>query len=99
MVNYFSHLTAAQRYAQSRPYFHPIVIDRIKKALNLQDAVTTAVERGQERLEDLFSWLLDALTPFFTQPKHAFIFGTVVTYLKKDVQQQYFESVSTDLLP
>jgi SAM-dependent methyltransferase len=30
MMNPFEHQTAARRYAQSRPYFHPLVIERIK---------------------------------------------------------------------
>lgn len=32
-MNYFAHQTAAERYAQSRPYFHPLVIDKIKVRL------------------------------------------------------------------
>lgn len=30
-VNYFSHATAAERYAKFRPYFHPLIIERLAR--------------------------------------------------------------------
>ena len=30
-MNYFANPAAAERYAKSRPYFHPLVVDRIKE--------------------------------------------------------------------
>ncbi len=29
-MNYFSPRSAAERYAKGRPYFHPLVVERIK---------------------------------------------------------------------
>jgi SAM-dependent methyltransferase len=45
-MNYFAHQTAAERYAQSRPYFHPLVIDRIRAFLALQKPLPVAVDVG-----------------------------------------------------
>jgi hypothetical protein len=35
MTNYFAHATAAERYARSRPNFHPLVIERLREYLAL----------------------------------------------------------------
>jgi SAM-dependent methyltransferase len=43
-VNYFAHSSAAERYAASRPYFHPIVIARIREFLALGEPVPHAVD-------------------------------------------------------
>ncbi len=46
IMNYFAYTTAARRYAQSRPYFHPLVIDKIKAYLDLQTPVAHALDIG-----------------------------------------------------
>ncbi len=43
-VNYFEHETAARRYAESRPYFHPLVVRRIRDFLELREPVPTALD-------------------------------------------------------
>ncbi len=43
-MNYFAHQTAAERYAQGRPYFHPLVIDKIRAFLALQKPLSVAVD-------------------------------------------------------
>ena len=43
-MNFFAHQTAAERYAQGRPYFHPLVIDRIRGFLKLRGPVSIAVD-------------------------------------------------------
>jgi SAM-dependent methyltransferase len=43
-VNYFAHQTAAERYAQSRPYFHPLVIERIRAFLGLASRVPVGLD-------------------------------------------------------
>jgi ubiquinone/menaquinone biosynthesis C-methylase UbiE len=43
-VNYFAHQTAAERYARSRPYFHPLVIGRIRSFLKLEGTVPVALD-------------------------------------------------------
>jgi len=43
-MNYFAYATAAERYARYRPYFHPLVIARIRQFLRLQEPVDCAVD-------------------------------------------------------
>lgn len=43
-VNYFAHRTAAERYAKSRPYFHPLVIERMRTVLDFAWPVRNAVD-------------------------------------------------------
>jgi len=43
-MNYFAHETAAERYARSRPYFHPLVMQMIRRFLRLESAVAVAVD-------------------------------------------------------
>jgi ubiquinone/menaquinone biosynthesis C-methylase UbiE len=45
-MNFFAHPNAAKRYAFSRPYFHPIVIKRIKEYLHIDQAVKKALDVG-----------------------------------------------------
>ncbi len=45
-VNYFASRSAAKRFAQGRPYFHPIVIGRIKERLALTLPVQRALDVG-----------------------------------------------------
>ena len=45
-MNYFAHKSAAKRYANARPYFHPIVMQRIKAFLNLQQPLQNALDVG-----------------------------------------------------
>jgi SAM-dependent methyltransferase len=43
-MNYFAHASAARRYASSRPYFHPVVIERIKVHLKLEQPILKALD-------------------------------------------------------
>ncbi len=43
-MSYFAHRTAAERYARSRPYFHPLVIDMIRERLALAAPVGRALD-------------------------------------------------------
>jgi SAM-dependent methyltransferase len=45
-MSYFAYRSAAKRYASFRPYFHPIVIERIKVFLRLQEPVSRALDVG-----------------------------------------------------
>ena len=45
-MNFFSYQTAAARYARCRPYFHPVVVDRIKAYLKIESPVTQALDVG-----------------------------------------------------
>lgn len=44
--NHFIHPSAAARYADSRPYFHPVVIERIRVVLELRAPVDHALDVG-----------------------------------------------------
>lgn len=46
MENFFAYQTAAERYSQSRPYFHPLVVGKIKEFLQLQEPVAQALDVG-----------------------------------------------------
>jgi ubiquinone/menaquinone biosynthesis C-methylase UbiE len=43
-MTYFSYQTAAARYAQGRPYFHPLVMEKIKTTLGLHALVARALD-------------------------------------------------------
>jgi len=45
-MNFFAHKSAAERYAQHRPYFHPLVIEKIKLHLELNTPVERALDVG-----------------------------------------------------
>jgi ubiquinone/menaquinone biosynthesis C-methylase UbiE len=42
--NFFAHASAAERYAKARPYFHPLVIERIRAHLHLEQPVPQALD-------------------------------------------------------
>jgi SAM-dependent methyltransferase len=46
MRNYFAYQTAAERYARSRPYFHPLVISRIKEYIRPPGPVPQVLDVG-----------------------------------------------------
>ncbi len=43
-MNYFAFDSAAERYARNRPYFHPLVMDRVKAFLDWQEPLTFGVD-------------------------------------------------------
>lgn len=43
-MSQFFHADSAERYARSRPYFHPLVVDRIATFLELREPVATALD-------------------------------------------------------
>lgn len=45
-MNFFSSKSAAARYTAGRPYFHPIVIERIKRFLSLDKPLARALDVG-----------------------------------------------------
>lgn len=45
-MNYFAYQSAARRYASSRPYFHPVVIEKIKTFLRLQEPISRVLDVG-----------------------------------------------------
>jgi ubiquinone/menaquinone biosynthesis C-methylase UbiE len=45
-MNFFVYKSVAERYAKYRPYFHPLVIAKIKDYLQLQNPLGFAVDVG-----------------------------------------------------
>jgi ubiquinone/menaquinone biosynthesis C-methylase UbiE len=45
-MNFFVHKSVAERYAKYRPYFQPLVIEKIKAYLNLQESIGFALDVG-----------------------------------------------------
>ncbi|MBC8142146.1 MAG: class I SAM-dependent methyltransferase [Armatimonadetes bacterium] len=45
-TNYFAYKTAAERYAQDRPYFHPLIMDKIREQLAFERPVGDALDVG-----------------------------------------------------
>jgi ubiquinone/menaquinone biosynthesis C-methylase UbiE len=43
-MNHFIHQSAAERYARGRPYFHPLVIERVRTFLQLDRPVSFALD-------------------------------------------------------
>jgi len=43
-MNFFAYKSAAERYAQNRPYFHPLVIEKIKQYLDIKMPVKHALD-------------------------------------------------------
>ncbi len=43
-MGYFAHRTAAKRYARGRPFFHPLVIDRVRETLGLRAPLPRALD-------------------------------------------------------
>src|SRR2546421_9728514 len=45
-MNYFGPKSAAQRYAKGRPYFHPLIVSRIKEFLQVTEPLSSALDVG-----------------------------------------------------
>jgi ubiquinone/menaquinone biosynthesis C-methylase UbiE len=45
-MNYFSPKSAAQRYAKGRPYFHPLIVKRIREFLPIKERLFSALDVG-----------------------------------------------------
>ncbi|HSJ88259.1 MAG TPA: class I SAM-dependent methyltransferase [Anaerolineales bacterium] len=45
-MNFFEYKTVAERYAKSRPYFHPLVTQKVKAHLGIQRTVNFAIDVG-----------------------------------------------------
>jgi ubiquinone/menaquinone biosynthesis C-methylase UbiE len=45
-MNFFAYKSAAERYANHRPYYHPLVISRVKSQLGLSKPVRRALDVG-----------------------------------------------------
>lgn len=45
-MNFFGYKSVAERYAKSRPYFHPLVVEKIRTHLQLRKLVDVALDIG-----------------------------------------------------
>lgn len=46
MVQFFGHDSAAQRYARARPYFHDLVVEKLKGYIGLNERIGVALDVG-----------------------------------------------------
>ena len=44
--NQFLHQTSAERYHRARPYFHPVVVEKIREHLQIEGPVASALDVG-----------------------------------------------------
>ena len=45
-MNYFSPKSAAERFANGRPFFHPVIIKRIEEFLSITEPLSSALDVG-----------------------------------------------------
>ena len=63
-MNYFDSRTAAQRYSAARPYFHPLVIEKVKDFIGIDkpapQALDVACGTGQSTvaLKEIAEWIV-----------------------------------------
>ena len=101
-MNYFRHDTAAARYARGRPYFHPLVVARIRAALRLTAPLPRALDvacgTGQSTvaLEALAARVVGtdrSRAMLAAAPRHP-----RVAYVAAAAERQPFAGASFDLL-
>lgn len=101
-MNYFSSQGTAERYAQSRPYFHPLVMSRIRHFLGADHEVCKALDvacgTGQSTLalKELAGWIFGA-----DPSSHMLEQATrdpSIQYLKASAENLPFVEASFDLL-
>jgi ubiquinone/menaquinone biosynthesis C-methylase UbiE len=58
--------------------------EELSAYLTTQSNVIRATEQGNERVDDVYRWLVTQTTPFFTKQKESFIFEGYIWYLQKE---------------
>jgi SAM-dependent methyltransferase len=101
-MNYFAHASAAMRYASSRPYFHPVVIERIKAYLKLEQPISNALDvacgTGQSSLS--LKAICENVTGVDVSPEMLEFArqNSGIEFLESDAENLPFEDSSFDLL-
>ncbi len=101
-MNFFVYKTVAERYAKYRPYFHPLVIEKVKKYLNIQRPVEFALDvvcgSGQSTvaLKEIAKFVIgmdiSAEMLEFTEKKSG------IQYIQGSAEELSIKSDSSDLL-
>lgn len=92
-MNFFDSRTAAERFARGRPFFHPLVIDRIREILSLNKPVHSALDIGcGTGLSSL------ALKPIAHRVAAMDLSARMISYAKKETGVSYLVA-SGELLP
>lgn len=91
-VNAFAHATAAERYARSRPYYHPIVVDQIRLALGLSAPVSRALDVGCGTGQSAFALLDLAQEVVGVDPSPA-----MLAYAPEDSRLTFVDAPAEDL--
>lgn len=58
--------------------------DELSSYLTTQSNVISSVEQGDEKIEDVYNWLLSEAKPYFATEKETFIFTGYIWYLQKE---------------
>jgi hypothetical protein len=80
---------AAQQYgfdfAHHENYENEVhfTVESIAAYLITQSNVIAATEQGNEKVENVYSWLMTQIKPFFSSEEAAFTFGGYLWYLRK----------------
>ncbi|SRR6266487_483627 len=101
-MNFFVYKTVAERYAKYRPYFHPLVIEKVKKYLNIQRPVEFALDVGcgsgqstvalKEIAKFVIGMDISAEMLEFTEKKSG------IQYIQGSAEELSIKSDSSDLL-
>ncbi len=100
-MNYFDSAWAAKRYSLARPYFHPMVIDMVRKQLGLTK-VATALDVACGTGQSTLALLAVADTVTGTDLSHEMLdaaaTNAAVTFLLAPAEQQPFPDSSFNLI-
>ena len=91
-TNYFAGEDVAERYARSRPYFHPAVIRRVSRFLGLREPLPSALDvacgtgKSTVALAEIAYWVIGADSS-----------AGMLSYAKTHERVEYVEAVAEDL--
>jgi protein-L-isoaspartate O-methyltransferase len=83
-VNYFTHATAAERYARGRPYQHPAIVRRICEITGVsrfESVLDVGCGTGQST-RAVAEFLSGGVTPFFGGRARTLRFQANITFLR-----------------
>jgi ubiquinone/menaquinone biosynthesis C-methylase UbiE len=58
-------------------------VEELAAYLTTQSNVISATEQGNEKVEDVYRWLVNQIAPFFHSEKETFVFDGYIWYLQK----------------
>ena len=72
-------------FAQQEDYENEVefTVEELSAYLTTQSNVISATEQGNEKVEDVYRWLVAQITSFFQAEKETFVFDGYIWYLQK----------------